>query len=299
MLAADIALYEAKGQGRDRCVIYQPETAEVAARHVRASWTQRLRETLDAGQLVPYQQPTLQTATGTITQCELLVRILNDAGEPILPAAFLPTAERTGMIVELDRFMVECAIDLIAASAGTKRPGGPLTYAVNLSARSLADPELCRRLARRVHSAGIDARLLTFEITETAAIADMEAARAFALPLRALGCSFALDDFGAGFASFSHLKHLPLDRLKIDGDYIRNLPYSTTDQVIVGHLAQIARDLHLRTTAEFVGDQATLDLVTGYGVDHAQGFHIARPEPVSAGVPASRPVRHEVHDAAR
>ena len=289
MLAADTALYAAKDQGRDRVVVYEPAKEEASARHVRAAWTQRLRETLDQGQLVPYQQPLLDTRLGLVTQCELLVRVLDEAGKPIPPIAFLATAERTGMVVEIDRFMVDCAIDLIRASSATARAGGPLGYAVNLSARSLAQPDLPGDIVRRIEAAGIDPRLLTFEITETVAITDLAAARAFAHPLRALGCAFALDDFGAGFASFSHLKHLPIDWLKIDGDYIRDLPRSRTDQVIVQHVARIGRELGLRTTAEFVEDRETLEMVTRYGVDAAQGYHIGRPEPVSAGAPAPHP----------
>ena len=279
MLEADVALYSAKDQGRDRLVVHQPGTVEVVERQVRASWTQRLREVLDADALVPYQQPILDTGLGYVTQYELLVRVMNEAGQPIPPDMFLPTAERTGMIVQIDRFMVERALELIAASSTAAKHRGPLAFAVNLSARSLADPDLPRILARRVSASGIDPRLLVFEITETAAIANMEAARQFAAPLRALGCTFALDDFGAGFASFYHLKHLPLDWLKIDGDYIRDLPHSTTDQVIVRNVAEIGRSLGLRTTAEFVGDQQTLDMVTSYGVSHAQGYHIGRPVP--------------------
>ena len=124
----------------------------------------------------------------------------------------------------------------------------------------------------------------------------MDAARSVATPLRELGCGFALDDFGAGFASLSHLKHLPLDCLKIDGDYVRHLPRSTTDQVIVRHVAKIARDLGLRTTAEFVEDEETLEMVRAFGVDRAQGFHIGRPAPAplgTAGLPAPTPTRDD------
>ncbi|MBA2349810.1 MAG: EAL domain-containing protein [Solirubrobacterales bacterium] len=282
MIAADVSLYAAKEQGRDRVVVHRPGTGEVAKRQVRASWTQRLREVLDADGLVAYRQPIHDTALGHVTQYELLVRILNEAGQPIAPGNFLPTAERTGMIVQLDRYMIDCALELIADAQAHPGPRGPVGYAVNLSARSLAQPELPQVIARRVEASGIDARLLVFEITESAAIANMEAAAAFAHGLRALGCTFALDDFGAGFASLSHLKHLPLDWLKIDGEYIRDLPRSRTDQVIVRNLARIARDLGLRTTAEFVGDQETLDMVTDYGVGHAQGFYIGRPEPIAS-----------------
>ncbi|HYF27275.1 MAG TPA: EAL domain-containing protein [Baekduia sp.] len=280
MLAADAALYAAKDQGRDQLVVHAPADVEVAERRVRASWTQRLRETLDGGRLVPYRQPILDTALGRVTECELLVRVLDDDGRSVPPGIFLPTAERTGMIVEIDRFMIGCALELIAAAPAGGGAHAPLAHAVNVSARSLADPQLPRAIQAMLEASGVDPSLLVLEITETAAIANMDAARAFADPLRALGCSFALDDFGAGFASFFHLKHLPLDRLKIDGDYIRDLPRNAIDQVIVEHMALLGRRLGLRTTAEFVEDQETLEMVTSFGVTHAQGFHIGAPEPV-------------------
>jgi diguanylate cyclase (GGDEF)-like protein/PAS domain S-box-containing protein len=276
MVAADLALYQAKDRGRDQVVVYRPRAEERQEQEVRATWSRRIRRGLDEELFVPFHQPIMSLEDRTISRYELLLRLLDDNGEPIAPGAFLPTAERTGTIREIDKRMTSFAIDLIAASEAA---GRPVSYEVNLSARSLADRELPDHIARRIGEAGIDPSLLVFEITETAAVANIEQARNFANALRGFGCSFALDDFGAGFASFYYLKHIPLDALKIDGDFVRNLRTSETDQLLVTHMAEIAASLGLYTIAEFVEDQETLEMLASYGVDAVQGYHIGRPEP--------------------
>jgi EAL domain-containing protein (putative c-di-GMP-specific phosphodiesterase class I) len=140
---------------------------------------------------------------------------------------------------------------------------------------------------RQLATAGIDPALLIFEVTETAAVADLDQARSFAKSLAALGCRFALDDFGAGYASFKYLKHLPISYLKIDGEFIRDLPDSRTDQLIVKALVDVCQGLEIKTMAEFVGDERTTDMVRDLGVDFAQGYHLGKPAPVSALRPAT------------
>ncbi|WP_372791225.1 EAL domain-containing protein [Paraconexibacter sp.] len=282
MVAADLALYEAKESGRDRAVVFTADAPDAAQRQQRTAWSQRLRQALDRGQLTAYVQPIMTLATGQITQYELLVRLIDENGNAIPPSAFMPTAERTGLVREIDRFMIERAIELIAAPHGA---GPPISYEVNLSARSLADPELPPFVSGLLQRTGADPSRLVFEITETAAIANMEQARGFADALRDLGCGFALDDFGAGFASFYYLKHMPLDFLKIDGDFVRTIIYNRTDQLVVRHMAEIAANLGLQTIAEFVEDEATLELLTELGVDHVQGYYIGRPVPSAAPAP--------------
>jgi diguanylate cyclase (GGDEF)-like protein/PAS domain S-box-containing protein len=276
MVAADLALYQAKESGRDRISVYVPKPGEDIRYEVRAAWSRRIRGGLDEDLFVPYRQPIMSLATRKVERYELLARLLNDDGKPIGPAAFLATAERSGVVRELDRRMVTFAIDLIARSEAA---GQPLTYEVNLSARSLADGELPSFISKRIEQGRIDPSLLVFEITETAAIANMEQARAFANHLRRRGCRFALDDFGAGFASFYYLKHIPLDALKIDGDFVRHLRTNETDQIVVRHMAEIAASLRLTTIAEFVEDAETLEMLAGYGVDAVQGFYVGEPEP--------------------
>lgn len=278
LVAADLALYEAKNRGRDRVVVHEPTAAETGLRYERAAWSQRIRHALDQGMFVPYLQPIMNLGSNRVARYELLARLIDDQGHATAPGAFLPVAERTGMVRDLDRQMIAWAIELIARSEAS---GSPCGYAVNLSARSFADGDLAALTGTRIEEAGIDASNLTFEITETAAIANMTQAQSFANSLRELGCRFALDDFGAGFASFYYLKRIPLDVLKIDGDFIRAIRHSTTDQLLVKHMAEIATSLGLFTIAEFVEDAETLEILTGYGIDAAQGFHVGRPAPVS------------------
>lgn len=277
MVAADLALYAAKGRGRNEVATYSPELEEDGAQGARTGWSKRIRGGLDDDLFVAYRQPIMSLADRTVSRYELLARLLDGHGQPIAPGAFLPTAERSGMIAEIDRRMASWAIDLIARSQAA---GEPTSYEVNLSARSLADRELPELIARRIGEAGIDPSLLVFEIAETAAIANMEQAGSFAGELRTLGCRFALDDFGAGFASFLHLKHLPLDALKIDGDFVLNLRTNPTDRLLVRHIAEIASSLNLYTVAEFVEDAETLEFAAGLGIDAVQGSHVGRPEPV-------------------
>jgi EAL domain-containing protein (putative c-di-GMP-specific phosphodiesterase class I) len=260
-------------------IIAAPQTRE------RVSWSKRIRAGLDEGLLVPYRQPIMNLRDRSIYHYELLVRLIDERGEPTLPRAFLPTAERTGAVRDIDRRMISHAIDLISFA---ELANEVVTYEVNISARSLGDPELLPMISRSIIARGINPASLVFEITETAAIANMEHVRRFAGTLRDLGCSFALDDFGAGFASFYYLKHVPLDWLKIDGDFVRDLPHNSTDQLVVRHIAEMAHSLNLRTIAEFVEDPETLAMLADYGVDCAQGNFVGEPEAIPA-LAAPRP----------
>jgi diguanylate cyclase (GGDEF)-like protein/PAS domain S-box-containing protein len=277
MVAADLGLYEAKDAGRNQVAVFKPPIFAAPQSRERVSWSKRIRAGLEADLLVAYRQPIMDLSDHSISRYELLVRLLDDRGEPTLPRAFLPTAERTGAVREIDRRMISYAIDLISAAEQAQED---VTYEVNLSARSLGDPDLLPMISRSIIESAINPSLLVFEITETAAIANMEQVRKFAETLRDLGCSFALDDFGAGFASFYYLKHVPLDWLKIDGDFVRDLPRNATDQLVVRHIAEMAHSLNLCTIAEFVEDAETLEMLIDFGVDCGQGHYIGAPKPV-------------------
>jgi EAL domain-containing protein (putative c-di-GMP-specific phosphodiesterase class I) len=244
----------------------------------RLNWVERIREALDKDLFVLYCQPILDISTDRVSQYELLIRMLDKDGTVIPPAAFLGTAERFGLITEIDKWVVKKAIRLIAAQ---RRKGNELRLEVNLSGVSVCDPDLPDLIEREIAATGIDPSSLILEVTETAAIDNMDEARKFAGRLANLGCRFALDDFGTGFGSFYYLKHLPLDYVKIDGEFIQSLPHNLTDQLVVKAMVQVAEGLVEQTIAEFVGDDETVALLQEYGVNYAQGYHIGRPQPVS------------------
>jgi EAL domain-containing protein (putative c-di-GMP-specific phosphodiesterase class I) len=200
-----------------------------------------------------------------------------DGSDLVLPGAFLDTAERTGLIQDIDRWVVKRAIGLIADHEAA---GRDIRLEVNLSGKAFADTELLPMIQRELLERQIDPSRLVLEVTETAAIANIDEAQRFLRTLRGLGCGFALDDFGVGFSSFSHLKHLPVDYLKIDGSFIRDLSHNPVDQHLVRAMVGVARGLGKRTIAEFVTDEETLKLLHEYGVDFAQGFHIREPGPL-------------------
>ena len=241
----------------------------------RLSTVQRLRVALENEGLVVERQPIRDLQTGTVATYELLVRLITEDGQHLQPAGFLPVAERTGLIRHIDRWVAAHAIKLL--SDGSHEG---LSLAVNLSARSLTDDELPDWVHAQIADAGIEPGRLIFELTETAVIANMELAANLAAQLRALGCRFVLDDFGAGFGSFYYLKHLPLDAVKIDGDFIVNLPRDPVSQLVVQAMVDIAAGMGLRTVAEYVQDGETEQLLRSYGVTAGQGFHIGRPEPI-------------------
>ena len=232
----------------------------------------RLRGAIADDRLVAYAQPIVDQRHG-ITQEELLVRMLADgADEGVLrPIEFLPLAERSGLIIAIDRWMADRAIEL----ATTGRPAE-----VNLSAVSICDEDLPADLATALERAGAGAANVVFEITETAAVTHLDAARDFVERLSRLGCRFALDDFGTGFGSLTYLRHLPVQYLKIDATFVRDLTTSLDDQKMVRSIVAMAGQFGLRTVAEGVEDAETLALVRDFGVDLAQGYCVGRPRPV-------------------
>ncbi|HET8975186.1 MAG TPA: EAL domain-containing protein [Solirubrobacterales bacterium] len=280
---AEAATDEAKSEGRDRVVDYSPEGHEETDE--RVLWSERVRQATESGLFVIVSQPIVELAGGGITQHELLLRMRGEDGELILPGNFLSTAEHFGLIGAVDRWVTRQAVRLIAAH---RDAGNSVTVEVNLSDMTLADTNFAAELANLLETTGIDPSLLVFEVSETAAVADIERARGMAGELTSLGCRFALDDFGAGFASLYHLKHLPLSYLKIDGEFVRELPSSGSDQLVVKALVDVCRGLGIKTIAESVEDEASLAMLRDLGVDYAQGFFLGHPHPVSdlAGPPS-------------
>ncbi len=276
LVDADSAMYAAKDAGKGRVAVASAATHDRI--RSRVTWSERVRRAVQEGLFVLYCQPIIDLTSNTVFQWELLLRLPGDRGELILPAQFLYTAERSGLISEIDRWVSSEALKLIASQ---RDDGREVRLAVNISGRSVGDPELLALIKQGLEETGIDPASLILEVTETAAIANMDRARGFATKLQSLGCRFALDDFGAGFGSFYYLKHIPFDYVKIDGEFIRNLPASITDQLILDSIVQMSTGLGKHTIAEFVGDQETVRTLKEHGVDYGQGFHLGRPIPVS------------------
>jgi diguanylate cyclase (GGDEF)-like protein len=261
MIAADIALCEAKEEGGGRAV------DSTTGPNRKLTWADRIRTALDEERIVVYSQPIIDLSSGCVAREELLVRMLDENDDVIPPSSFLPTAERLGLIAEIDLLVLAKAVEL----AGRSRP-----IAVNVSGVSLAEPRLVEDV-RKAIAAGLNPAWLDFEITETAAISNMDDARAFARAVTEMGCGLGLDDFGTGFSSFSYLKELPVQHLKLDLEFIRDLPRSPVDQKLVRAMVQFAKTFGQETVAEGVEDADTLAMVRAFEVDYAQGFHLGRP----------------------
>jgi diguanylate cyclase (GGDEF)-like protein/PAS domain S-box-containing protein len=271
MFRAVAAVQAAKDAGHDRAIMFEPGLAAKIA--PRSDWERRIRAALEQDAFELYLQPILPLngGAGHLRRFEALLRMTDDG--VVLPGAFLPAAERSGQIHAIDRWVVSEAARLLAIHQD-------LELEVNLSARSLDDADLTGHIAAQLEFTGADPARLILEITETATIANMEDARRFAGELSALGCRFAIDDFGAGFGSFSYLKHLPAAFLKIDGDFVQS-PRSQTDELVINAIVGMAQGLGKETIAEFVDDDECVQMLRDAGVDYAQGYHVGRPFPAS------------------
>jgi EAL domain-containing protein (putative c-di-GMP-specific phosphodiesterase class I) len=278
MINADLAMYAAKSGGRDRVVLFTTSEGRRARATAKLTWAERIRDALDRDDgFVLHMQPILDLATDQISHSELLLRMRDEYGNLIAPSAFLPAAERFGLIHAIDRWVVRRAIEMIAEGG----EAGRLPVSVNLSGDSVVgDPHLLEMIEREIKQCSVDPSMLIFEVTETAAIANMPEATAFARRVNELGASLALDDFGTGFGSFYYLKHLPVGYVKLDGEFIQNLPQSEVDAHMVNAIVGIAQGLGIKTVAESVSDEETIQVLRRHGVDYAQGFYVGRPAPV-------------------
>lgn len=237
-------------------------------------WLARLRRALAEDLFVLHYQPIVSLEDGEVSHHEALLRLADDPEGPLVaPNAFLPAAERCGLVRQIDLMVLAKAIGLIGAELADRCT----PVAVNLSALTVTGDGTLAHVERLLCLHDVDPRRLILEVTETAAISDMGRASEFCRGVQRLGCAVALDDFGAGFGSFRYLKRLPFDYLKIDGDFVRALPSSYKDQLVVQALVRVAQGMGKATIAEYVGGQDTIALLRSYGVDYAQGFAIGRP----------------------
>ncbi len=275
---ADIACHLAKRGGRNRVHVFsKTDEADVAAMSTDMGWSRRIREAVERGSFALACQPIVVAHSGEIESHEVLIRMLDDHNNLIMPGVFLPSAERFGLAVDIDRWVIVHAIETLVE----KRKDHPeMRYAINLSGHTLSDRSVCDLIHETLRQSELDPSALTFEVTETAAIADMSLAVEFLSSLRQIGCKTSLDDFGSGMSSFAYLRDLPVDSVKIDGRFVKNMAVNRVDQAMVKAMSEIAHALGKKTIAEFVEDESTMELLRAYGIDYAQGYHLGKPEVV-------------------
>jgi PAS domain S-box-containing protein len=270
LIDAEHAWREARENDRALTLVAHP----VPSRDRQGSYRSRVAVALGADRFTLYAQPILELQSNAVTRHELLLRVLDETDGPQSPIQVLDIAERLDAVYDIDLWVVERAMQL---AAQTPHP----SLQINLSGRSVGDPRLTAEVERLIDTYRVNPERLTFEITETALIGNLSEARRFADRMRDLGCQLALDDFGSGYASFRYLRIFPIDLVKIDGEYVVDLVDNPQDQVLVRALVQVCQAYGIRTVAEFVQDERTLQMLRELGVDYVQGYLIGRPVPLS------------------
>ena len=280
--AADSACYVAKDYGRNRVHIYQPDDDALARRHGEMQWVQRINDGLAGNRFQLHGQRIASLTGGEVMFCEILLRLQEPDKRLIPPSAFIPAAERYYLMPAIDRWVIAAAFEAIARSGMGLRPDGKgWLFAINLSGQSLCDDQFLDFVVAHLGKSGVAATQICFEITETAAIANLARATDFIARLKDMGCRFALDDFGSGLSSFGYLKDLPVDYLKIAGNFIQDIVVDPVDHAMVDAINQIGHVMGLLTIAESVESSAILVRLRELGVDDAQGFGVHVPAPLA------------------
>ena len=278
MANVDLAMYKAKSafNARSNWYIYSTDAPDRKELHERVDWKARIQKALDEKRYVLYYQPIIDLSNYGISHYEALVRMLDEEGKIVPPGMFIPVAEKTGLIYEIDQLVLNQAISELKTF---HERGEKIKIAVNLSATAISKMDFIDNLEQLVSEHNVDRSCLIFELTETSAVEDIVTTANVIGACRKLGFKFALDDFGAGFASWFYLRQLPVDFVKIDGSFVRNLAHSEEDRLFVKAINEVAKGLGKETIAEFVENAESLELLKQMGVDYAQGYFVGKPAP--------------------
>ncbi|MEG4446173.1 EAL domain-containing protein [Microcoleus sp. AT9_B5] len=275
--AADAACYAAKARGRNCVHIYSLDDSELIKQRGERQLISQISRALETNRFCLYYQKIVSiTSKPLVEHYEILIRMLDENGKLVSPNEFIPAAERYGLITEIDSWVIETFFSKYH-KLPEKDDLSQGLYTINLSGASISNNQFMRFLIEQFSRYKVPPRTIGFEITETAAIANFEQARYFMTELKKLGCCFALDDFGSGLSSFAYLINLPVDYLKIDGAFVKNISHNLISQALVEGFNRIAHAMNLETIAEFVEDETILEKLREIGVDYAQGYGIARP----------------------
>jgi len=278
--AADSACYAAKDNGRNQVHVYQAGSSEASSRQNEMQWFTIIQSALEDDRFRLYAQAIKPVGySAESAYYEVLIRMVDKQGELITPGAFIPAAERYGLMSAIDCWVISNVFELIMEHSSQYLRSN-LRLAINLSGSSLCGKDVLEFITRAVQRYNIPADMITFEITETAAISNLSAANHFIRELKNAGCLFSLDDFGSGLSSFAYLKNLPVDCLKIDGAFVKDMVEDPIDRAMVESINQIGHVMKLKTIAEFVENDEILNCVNRIGVDFAQGYGIAKPVPL-------------------
>jgi diguanylate cyclase (GGDEF)-like protein/PAS domain S-box-containing protein len=277
--AADSACYAAKELGRNRLYTYHPNDAVLSRNVSEMNWTHRIRHALDRDEFLLYYQTIESLSNPEELHCEILLRLIDTDGATILPGAFIPAAERFGLMAEIDKWVVDHSLEVIRNGEYDFK-----SYSINLSGQTLGNPSIMNAIVDDIAKSDINPELICFEITETAMITNLTSAEKYIKTIRDMGCKFALDDFGTGLSSFSYLKSLPVDRLKIDSHFIRDIVRDEINSTMVMSINVVGHSMNLLTVAEGVEDKRILSALKKIGIDYAQGYALSRPVPF-AGQP--------------
>jgi len=281
MSAADSACYVAKDSGRNCVYTFMQDDSALAQHHGQMQWVQRLQRALDNNSFALYYQP-IQALNACVAEkghAELLIRLLDDEQRVVMPNEFLASAERYHLMPQIDRWVIQRAFAHLMQDLDDYQQRFSL-FAINLSGQSLGDESFLNFVLEQFRSTAVPYSLICFEITETAVIGNITHAREFIQELRRRGCQFSLDDFGSGLSSFSYLKSLPVDYLKIDGNFVRGILSDDDDYNMVVSINQIGHVMGIRTIAEFVESERIMQTARKIGVDFVQGYHIGEPVPL-------------------